>query len=360
MFEGTDACVAGSSRSARRPSTRTWRRAGTFVEKDGIVQPQPAPRFSRTRRHPDPAARAAAGADTREALTAWGDRRRRRPDRARRRRPGLGAEREAVPVPRHPRRGRRRRRRVRRGAALRRPRRARRTPGPARARRARRRSTSTTGPGSCSAAARSTSATRERASRRAQHRVEAELRELAAAGRRGGLPVPRRLLRHRHARHAAPAASSTGRTPSRSAPCAITLTDGRRARTRCSARCRTPSTPSSATRRRSPGCPRGAVLLASSATCPVQAFRLGAQRLRHPVPPRARRRRPRARASRSTATTATSTRREVEVVLARAAPPWSPSRPGCSPPSPALRGELAHAVTGRNLAPAPQVLGGRP
>ena len=38
--------------------------------------------------------------------------------------------------------------------------------------------------------------------------------------------------------------------------------------------------------------PEGAVLLASSATCPVQAFRLGAQRLRHPVPPRARRRRP--------------------------------------------------------------------
>ena len=40
----------------------------------------------------------------------------------------------------------------------------------------------------------------------------------------------------------------------------------------------------------STGCRDGAVLLASSPTCPVQAFRLGQQRLRHPVPPRARRR----------------------------------------------------------------------
>ena len=65
--------------------------------------------------------------------------------------------------------------------------------------------------------------------RRSQQRVEAELRDLAAARRRGGLPVPRRLLRHRRARLPARRASSTGRTASRSAPCAITLTDAGRA-----------------------------------------------------------------------------------------------------------------------------------
>ena len=52
-----------------------------------------------------------------------------------------------------------------------------------------------------------------------------------------------------------------------------------------------PSRRSSATRRRSRCCPPSAVLLASSPTCPVQMFRVGAERLRDAVPPRARRRR---------------------------------------------------------------------
>ena len=57
---------------------------GTFVEHDGLVQPQPAPRFSRTGASLSLAALAAAGTHTREALTAWGDRGRGRADRARR------------------------------------------------------------------------------------------------------------------------------------------------------------------------------------------------------------------------------------------------------------------------------------
>ena len=63
----------------------------------------------------------------------------------------------------------------------------------------------------------------------------------------------------------------------------------RAGRTRCW-RCRTPSTPSSATRRRSAPCP---TMRCSRrlATCPVQLFRISKQRLRHAVPPRARRRR---------------------------------------------------------------------
>jgi alpha-methylacyl-CoA racemase len=47
------------------------RHRGTFVEVDGVVQPGPAPRFSRT---PGAVQRPApvAGQDTDEALKAWG------------------------------------------------------------------------------------------------------------------------------------------------------------------------------------------------------------------------------------------------------------------------------------------------
>jgi alpha-methylacyl-CoA racemase len=71
VFEGTDACAS--------PVLSPWeahlhphnRARGTFVEVEGIVQPAPAPRFSRTpaevSRPPSP-----PGADTDEALLAWG------------------------------------------------------------------------------------------------------------------------------------------------------------------------------------------------------------------------------------------------------------------------------------------------
>ena len=71
IFEGTDACVAGIvpiSEAVRHPHLVA---RGTFVERDGLTQPMPAPRFSRTEPSlttPPPG----AGEHTRAALTAWG------------------------------------------------------------------------------------------------------------------------------------------------------------------------------------------------------------------------------------------------------------------------------------------------
>ncbi|MEA2161619.1 MAG: alpha-methylacyl-CoA racemase, partial [Solirubrobacteraceae bacterium] len=45
---------------------------GTFVDRDGIVQPAPAPRFSRTCATLTSPPPATAGQDTRDALLAWG------------------------------------------------------------------------------------------------------------------------------------------------------------------------------------------------------------------------------------------------------------------------------------------------
>ncbi|MGA8850754.1 MAG: CaiB/BaiF CoA-transferase family protein [Aeromicrobium sp.] len=71
IFEGTDACVAPViplSEAAHHPHHLA---RGTYVQRDGLVQPAPAPRFSGT-----PATLttppAKPGANTREALTAWG------------------------------------------------------------------------------------------------------------------------------------------------------------------------------------------------------------------------------------------------------------------------------------------------
>ncbi|MET1038649.1 MAG: CaiB/BaiF CoA-transferase family protein [Aeromicrobium sp.] len=70
VFDGTDACVSPvlSLPEAYEHPHNVAR--GTFVEKDGLTQPAPAPRFSAT-----PAtlttAPEAAGASTIEALTAW-------------------------------------------------------------------------------------------------------------------------------------------------------------------------------------------------------------------------------------------------------------------------------------------------
>jgi alpha-methylacyl-CoA racemase len=71
IFDGTDACVAPVV-----PLTEAYEHPhnvarGTYVERDGLTQPAPAPRFSAT-----PATLTTppskAGADTRAALTAWG------------------------------------------------------------------------------------------------------------------------------------------------------------------------------------------------------------------------------------------------------------------------------------------------
>ena len=70
IFEGTDACVApvlGLTEAPQHPHNIA---RGTYIEVDGVTQPAPAPRFSRTpatvRRGP-----VAPGTDTRDALTDW-------------------------------------------------------------------------------------------------------------------------------------------------------------------------------------------------------------------------------------------------------------------------------------------------
>lgn len=71
LFDGTEACVAPvvpMNEAAQHPHNLA---RGTYVERDGLLQAAPAPRFSGT-----PAALTTApvraGANTTEALTAWG------------------------------------------------------------------------------------------------------------------------------------------------------------------------------------------------------------------------------------------------------------------------------------------------
>lgn len=71
-FEGTDACVAGIIPISEASGHPHLKARETFVERDGMVQPQPAPRFSRTPATLTTPPPEAAGAQTREALTAWG------------------------------------------------------------------------------------------------------------------------------------------------------------------------------------------------------------------------------------------------------------------------------------------------
>ena len=71
VFDGTDACVAPVlplTEAARHPHLAA---RGTYVERDGLLQPAPAPRFSRTGATLG-AGPSVAGGQTRAALTAWG------------------------------------------------------------------------------------------------------------------------------------------------------------------------------------------------------------------------------------------------------------------------------------------------
>jgi len=71
LLEGTDVCFAPVLSLTEAPSHPHNRDRATFIEVDGITQPAPAPRFSRTpgaiRRPPS-----AAGQHTDEALAEWG------------------------------------------------------------------------------------------------------------------------------------------------------------------------------------------------------------------------------------------------------------------------------------------------
>jgi alpha-methylacyl-CoA racemase len=70
VFEGTDACVAPVLSMTEAPWHPQLAARGTFIDSSGIVQPAPAPRFSRTPGEPGPLAR--PGEHTREVLSSLG------------------------------------------------------------------------------------------------------------------------------------------------------------------------------------------------------------------------------------------------------------------------------------------------
>ena len=72
LFEGTDACVSPVLSYAEAPQHPHLAARGTYVEHHGVVQPAPAPRFSRTPAALSTPPPLVPGADTRAALEAWG------------------------------------------------------------------------------------------------------------------------------------------------------------------------------------------------------------------------------------------------------------------------------------------------
>jgi len=72
LFEGTDACVAGIIALTEAVEHPHMKAREVFVEHEGLVQPSPAPRFSRTEPTLTLPPSKAAGQHTREALAAWG------------------------------------------------------------------------------------------------------------------------------------------------------------------------------------------------------------------------------------------------------------------------------------------------
>ncbi len=68
LLEGTDACVAPVLSLAEAPLHRHLQARGTFVEVDGVSQPAPAPRFSRT---PSAIQPSAVGRDVTAILADW-------------------------------------------------------------------------------------------------------------------------------------------------------------------------------------------------------------------------------------------------------------------------------------------------
>jgi len=71
VFDGSDACVAPVLTWSEAPAHPHVAARGTFVERDGVVQPAPAPRFSRTASELAAAHRPDV-VDTRAVLTDWG------------------------------------------------------------------------------------------------------------------------------------------------------------------------------------------------------------------------------------------------------------------------------------------------
>jgi len=72
VFEGTNACVAPILPLTEAMEHPHMAAREVFVDREGVRQPAPAPRFSRTPASLSLPPRPQAGADTREALAAWG------------------------------------------------------------------------------------------------------------------------------------------------------------------------------------------------------------------------------------------------------------------------------------------------
>jgi alpha-methylacyl-CoA racemase len=71
VFDGTDACCAPVLPLTEAAAHPHLQARGTYVDRDGVLQPAPAPRFSRTGATLTTGP-TAPGGQTREALTAWG------------------------------------------------------------------------------------------------------------------------------------------------------------------------------------------------------------------------------------------------------------------------------------------------
>ena len=72
VFDGTDACVAPVLPMSEAFDHPHLVARGTFVERDGMTEPAPAPRFSRTAPTLSTPPPSRPGVHTTEALTAWG------------------------------------------------------------------------------------------------------------------------------------------------------------------------------------------------------------------------------------------------------------------------------------------------
>ena len=70
-LEGTNTCFAPVLTMGDAPTHPHHVDRGTFVEVDGVVQPAPAPRFSRTPA-PTPGPPVQAGQQTADVLADWG------------------------------------------------------------------------------------------------------------------------------------------------------------------------------------------------------------------------------------------------------------------------------------------------
>ena len=71
LLEGSDSCVAPVLSIGEAPQHRHLEARGTFINIDGIVQPAPAPRFSRSQPAQPIPPQPPQSADVSEAIAAW-------------------------------------------------------------------------------------------------------------------------------------------------------------------------------------------------------------------------------------------------------------------------------------------------